>query len=88
MFLTKFLVLVEVANGDGGRRCLSNKVERAIEGIMRVEGERWGLSSGGFLWWDDRLHVHGQCPLNVRCMTVKSEVHAARIAYLVLILMS
>lgn len=34
MFLTKFLVMLEVANCDGGRRCRSNKAERVSEGII------------------------------------------------------
>jgi len=35
MFLTEFLAVLEVANCNEGRRCRSNKFERAIEGIIR-----------------------------------------------------
>jgi len=57
MFLAKFLVVVEVVIGDGGRRCRSSKVERAIEETIRGRGGR-GLSSGRFLWWDDEPNVY------------------------------
>jgi hypothetical protein len=38
MFLAKFLVVLKVANCDGGRRYRSNRVGRAIEGIISGRG--------------------------------------------------
>lgn len=38
MFLARFLEVLEDANAAGGRKCRNNKLERAIDGIIRGEG--------------------------------------------------
>jgi hypothetical protein len=42
MFLKKLLVVFEAANGESGRRCRNNKLERAIDGIIRGRGGKGG----------------------------------------------